>query len=284
MSHALTPSPVYTGSVTVPDSGDPRTAASVETPFQTLADWSVFAVNGVASRLQWAEELSVDPGGSNSSFSINVGAIQTAVLTRVDGSYRALSAVAATIGASKLESGSTLANSTWYYVYCWDNAGTLDYQISTTAPRASMAYKNTAGNVYRYLGCFRTNSSGAPIPMRARRGRYVYRLSATTDCTAYSDSTARGSAYDVSLAALVPPHARLARVQAIVVSSGAATFMSLRTKGDTTDLVWRQQAPASTTTYGELDIETDSSQTIQLFYDLNGGSGNAAIRVAGFSE
>ena len=60
--------------------------------------------------------------------------------------------------------------------------------------------------------------------------------------------------------------------------------MSLRTKGDTTDLVWRQQAPASTTTYGELDIETDSSQTIQLFYDLNGGSGNAAIRVAGFSE
>lgn len=284
MSHALTPSPVYTGSVTVPDSGDPRTAASVETPFQTLADWSVFAVNGVASRLQWAEELSVDPGGSNSSFSINVGAIQTAVLTRVDGSYRALSAVAATIGASKLESGSTLANSTWYYVYCWDNAGTLDYQISTTAPRASMAYKNTAGNVYRYLGCFRTNSIGAPIPMRARRGRYVYRLSATTDPQAYSDSTARGSAYDVSLAGLVPPHARMARLQAIVTSSGASTFMNVFTKADVTDITWRQQSPASLTTYGEFDIETDSSQVVQITYNVGGGSGNAALRVVGFSE
>ncbi len=183
------------------------------------------------------------------------------------------------------EGGGNLANSTWYYVYVWDNAGTVDYQISTTAPRASQQYKNSVdGNVYRYLGCFRTNSSGAPIPMRARRGRYVYRLSATTDPVVYNDATARGSAYDVSLAALVPPHARLARVQAIVVSSGAATYMNVFTKADVTDITWRQQAPDGTTTYGEFDIETDSSQAVQITYNVGGGSGNAKLRVTGFAE
>ena len=285
MSHDLTPVPAYSGAVTVPDSGDPRTAASVETPLQTLADWAAHACSAVSSRLAWSEELSVAPGGSNSSFSIGVGAIQAAVLMRSDGSYRGYFAGATTIGAAKIDGGGNLTNSTWYYVYVWDNAGTVDYLISTTAPRASQQYRNSVdGNQYRYLGCFRTNSSGAPIPMRMRRGRYVYRLSATVDPVAYSDSTARGSAYDVSLAALVPPHARLARVQAIVVSSGAATYMNVFTKADVTDITWRQQAPDGTTTYGEFDIETDSSQAVQITYNVGGGSGNAKLRVTGFAE
>lgn len=289
MSHALTPAPAYSGVVTVPDSGDARTAASVNTPLQKLTDWASHACGGVASRLAWSEEIAVAPGGSNSTFSITVGAIQTAVLLRADGSYHGYSANAATLTASNLETGSTLANSTFYYLYAHDSSGggTVLYQISTTAPRASQQYKNAGdGSQYRYLGCFRTNSSGAPLAMRARRGRYVYRLSATAaGCTAYDDATARGSAYDVSLAALVPPHVRHARLQAIVTSTGADTVLNLLTKGDSaTDITWRQQAPDGTTTYGEFDIETDSSQTIQITYTVGGGSGSAKIRVAGFVE
>lgn len=292
MSHTLTPVAQYDGaSLVISADGEVWGAlvgpAPFKAVFQRLVDRDELALGGIASRLAWSDELSVAPGGSNSSFSIGVGAIQTIVLLRSDSSYHGYFAGAATITAANLETGSTLSNSTWYYIYAHDasGGGSVLYQISTTAPRASQMFKNSVdGNFYRYLGCFRTNSSGAPIPMRMRRGRYVYRLSATNDCTAYTDSTAHGTAFDVSLASLVPPHVRLARVQAIVVSSGGDTFMSLRTKGDTTGLVWRQQAPDGTTTYGELDIETDASQVVQLFYDLNGGSGNAAIRVAGFSE
>jgi len=288
MSHDLTPAPAYGGAVTVPDSGDPRTVDSVNPAFQKLADWSAFACSVVSSRLAWSEEIAVAPGGSNSTFSITVGAIQAASLLRADGTYHGYSATAATLTAANLESGSTLANSTWYYIYAHDSlgGGTVLYQISTTAPRASQQYKNAGdGSQYRYLGCFRTNSSGAPLAMRMRRGRYTYRLSSSTgDFNAYDDATARGSAYDVSLASLVPPHVRIARVQAITTSSGADTFMSLLAKPDSAGIVWRQQAPDGTTTYGELDIETDSSQVVQLTYNVGGGSGNAKIRVAGFVE
>jgi hypothetical protein len=38
MAHALTEADAFTGSVTVPDGGDARTAASVETPFQALTN------------------------------------------------------------------------------------------------------------------------------------------------------------------------------------------------------------------------------------------------------
>ena len=163
MSHDLTPAPAYSGVVTVPDSGDARTAASVETPFQRLADWSAHACAGVASRLAWADEMSMAPGGSNSSFSLTIGAIQTIVLLNSGGAYHGYSANAATIGASKIEGGGNLANSPFYAVYAYDNAGTVDYLISTTMPRASRQYRNSVdGSQYRYLGCFRTNSSGAP--------------------------------------------------------------------------------------------------------------------------
>jgi hypothetical protein len=286
MSHDLSITPVLdAGAVTVPDSGDARTAASVGTPFQTLANRVGFAANTVASRIAWADEMSMAPGGSNSSFSLTIGAIQAISLARSDGSYRSYSANAATIGASKIEGGGNLANSTWYYVYAYDNAGAVDYLISTTAPRASRVYRNSVdGNQYRYLGCFVTDSSGAPVPFRMHRGRYTFRLSSAANTTRVLNSgTAQASATDVSLAAWIPSHARVARVQAIVTSSGGATLMILLTKGDA-DVSWRQQSADGTTTYGETDIETDSSRVIQYTYNLGGGTGNASIRVAGFYE
>jgi hypothetical protein len=45
MSHALTPVDAFTSPVTVPDDGDPKSAASVELPFQALADRVEFLRN-----------------------------------------------------------------------------------------------------------------------------------------------------------------------------------------------------------------------------------------------
>lgn len=49
MSHALTPSGSYNPTVTVPDPGDPRNAASVQVPFQALADSVDFVFQGVGT-------------------------------------------------------------------------------------------------------------------------------------------------------------------------------------------------------------------------------------------
>lgn len=56
----------------------------------------------------------------------------------------------------------SLSASTWYHVYLYDNSGTTDTEVSTTAPAASWigtAKSKTGDTTRRYLGSFRTNSS-----------------------------------------------------------------------------------------------------------------------------
>lgn len=266
MSHTLTPVPQYdAAAITMPDNGDANTIDSIEAPMQKIADRAQHAVNGVASRIAWAETISVEAGGSNSSFTINVGAIQAIVLARVDGSYRAYSANAAAIGASKLESGSTLSNSSWYYVYAFDNAGVVDFQISITAPRASGVYKNTVGNVYRYLGCFRTNGSGAPIPSRAVRGVTTYLQGIPTGYVSLSGPTTGYEA--ISLAALVPPHSRNAIADISVTGDGR----------------WRCIGDAgydATPDRSDRAIVLDASQQIEW---SSASSGGITVTVRGYS-
>ena len=164
-------------------------------------------------------------------FAVSVGAIQSVVLSRVDGSSRALSAAAGTASGADI-SGGTLSSNTWYYLYAYDNSGSVSYEISATSPSSARVFK-TGDVTRRYLGCFRTNGSGAPIPMRAHGGRFTFRLSAVgTDTQALSTTSAAPSATDVALSSFVPPHTRAARVQATVTSSGGATVLNLLTKGD----------------------------------------------------
>lgn len=187
--------------------------------FQQFADRAQLGIAGVASRLEWDGEIGVDAGGSNSTFAIRVGAIHTIVLARSDTSVRAYFAAGATLTASHLESGTTLGNSEWRYIYAYDDAGTVKYQLSTTAPRASRAFKNSVdGFLYRYLGCFRTNSSGAPIPSRTIRGVTTYLQALPVGGVSLSGPTTGYEA--ISLAAQVPPHARCATLDVTLTGDG----------------------------------------------------------------
>lgn len=60
MSHALTETPTKGSTVTVPDDGDGATGASVETPFQALAD-----------RVAWCEDALDTTGGNHPIKSVN---------------------------------------------------------------------------------------------------------------------------------------------------------------------------------------------------------------------
>lgn len=234
MSHALTITPTLdAGSVTVPDSGDPRTAASITTPLGVVANRTAFASNGVASRIQWAETVTVDAGGSNSTFAIHVGGIQMIALARVDGSYRLASAVAATLTAAHLESGSALPNSAIVRIYAYDPGdGTVAYQLSTTAPTASLTYKSGAGGfVYRYLGCFVTDASGNPLSQSSVRGVTMYSAPIPGGGATASGTGPTSGFEALSLATLVPPHARIAVVN--IIRTGDAVWRAVTTPGDT---------------------------------------------------
>lgn len=75
------------------------------------------------------------------------------------------------VPAAITKSSLSLTVSTWYHVYLFDNAGTPDIEIVTTAPAA--AYSGTArskagDSSRRWLGRLRTDSAGSIRPFGAR--------------------------------------------------------------------------------------------------------------------
>lgn len=198
-------------------------AGSVPT-HRALLDAYAFERLTMVNRLQWSGDFEVPPGGTNAAFTINVGAIAYTPLYDVaSDTYLVLTRAAAAVNETRLEGGGTLANSTWYYVYAYSNAGVIDFEVSSTGPNSTRVHKATGGDAQAlakvYLGCFRTSSTGAPFPLRAVRGRYLYRRAYAGgfdgDPFASNGMRALSGAADAGPTALdlsprIPPHARVA--------------------------------------------------------------------------
>lgn len=290
MSTTLTETAKHTpDSVAVPASGDARTAASVNGAFQELANRSLLALGGVSGIMRGADEFAVEPLGTASSFTITVGGIQSLVLPREDGSrYEGFFYVSGSPSITQANvAGGTLANSTRYYVYAFNNAGTLAFEIVTTAPRASRVHQSGSGAgpvARRYLGTFVTDSSGAPIPCRAVRGVYTFRRSALAANALRVVNGSSTSWATADLSSLVPPHARLVRVELVAGSTGTLGSASLRTKGDTAGGIYVVNVLGVTgdTDRAVIDIETDSARALE--YQVSHASVGCEVHVCGFSE
>ena len=266
-------------------------SAPLGTVLQKLADRAEFAKDATAfSRPAWSESLHVASGGSNSSFTVGIGAISHVQTYRSGTTTHKVYAYAGgTIGASKIEGGGNLANSTWYYVYAYDNAGSLDFEISTTVPSANLCIKS--GDSTRvYLGCFRTLSTGAPVPMRMARGRYVYRIGAM-DATA--DLLVLNGLSDTSYTAVdcssfIPPHAKLGTFRAKLVSTtgSARNYVYFQTYGDANTDMIEMHVPGTNgdSSNAVFDLEVDSSRRLQYKVTNNTAAPDMYAWVHGFYE
>lgn len=266
-------------------------SAPIATLLQAFADRCEFAKDAVAfSRPAWAESMYVASGGSNSSFTVGIGAISH-VQTYRSGTttHKAYAYAGGTIGASKIEGGGNLANSTWYYVYAYDNAGSLDFEISTTAPSANLCIKGGPDSTRIYLGCFRTLSTGAPIPMRMKRGRYLYNFSgsAVADTRALNAGNATSNTA-VDLAAWVPPHTQMATIRAEVVSTTGSAINSaiIRTEGESgaDEIYIPVPSIFAMSATAVLDVITDSDQDIAYRVSNLTSAPTLTIFVHGFYE
>lgn len=168
--------------------------------------------------LTWSERLRVS-GSSNTVFAVAVGVIEAVTLRDATGVWRAYFTTGeTTLDLTHVEGApANLANDTFYYVYAWSDSAApsaAKFQISTSPPTESgtptvlRLWKRGQTANFRYLGWFRTNATGVPLPMRVERGRYLYDRSAgLTDFevgTVYSGGALSATA--VSAAARVPPH------------------------------------------------------------------------------
>lgn len=294
MPHTLIETPEHsTADVELPDNGEANGIESIEATFQELLNRSGLAIAGVAGLMLGADEFAVEPGGSSSSFTITVGGVKGLVLPDDGGSsYKGyIYTGSPTINQTKLVGGGSLANSTWYYVFAFpDGAGGLDFEITTTAPRASRIHKSGSGfaaSSRRYLGCFPTDGSGNPLALRAVRGRYLF---VEPDDIVSSVHTANTSTYaTANLATRVPPHSRHALVRARFTrtpdASNVLMAYALRTPGATNPSfapVLVKVPSLSDSDLRQAQVLLSSTRTLE--YATTANDCSLDLAVAGFQE
>lgn len=302
MTATITPTAKHTGAnITRPVDGEGAYMDGGTAPLapilQTLADRAQYARGSTWGTLIGGDEFSVDTGGTSTVFTARVNAFEAITIRDSSGVFWPIYTSADTTWSLADVEGSpaNLSNSTWYYCYLGVNtSGVLTKQISTTAPGASRKWKSTAIDQQRYVGCFRTSGAGAPLPVNATRGRYVYRFTAISGaCLAASTNAAVAAYADVSLASFVPPHARVVQLKTVCFNNDPnasdPVVVNVRTKGHTTAADELQVWSTSHGVYGYLssEIETDSSQAIQwqvLAASSTTGQFIVEIFMRGFSE
>lgn len=288
MANVITPANLYDTAdvITAPEDGDDLDAAVIETDLQVLADRARYAQVALQNHLVWDGAFAVRPGGTLTSFTLDVGGIYLAALLEGTVSSVETNVAATTITQTAIEGGGgTLgASARWWYVYAFEGAG-VEYEISLTAPGAGRRTK--LGSATRvYLGCFRTTAAGAPIPGRKANGRWVYRRSAlaSNETRVLNASTSTGPA-DLDLSALVPPHARVATLALACVGGDGGFSVSIACDGDTSDVALRQSAEASITSPVITgDVECSASQVVDYMTVRGGTTGGATAFVHGFYE
>lgn len=301
MPAIITPVSQYDGALEAPENGDDLDADDLLSgALQPLADRVELAKNASLGALRWAGTMSVSPGGSLTSFSIDLGAISACVIECADGAIRCLDDTATTISQAQIEGGGgTLgAVQQWWYVYAYSTGGgspALAYEISTTGPTGDLVWKSGSVGTKRYLGCFPTTAAGAPYPLRAVRGRYVYRYSSISGGASLASYTAAQSFTDLDLSGFVPPRVRVAHLLIEVLNgdtdAGDEITARVRTNGDTTSyegITVPPAAAAGSDNYARgllyTECVTDSSQLVEVEVSGSSTALSVVVFVRGFCE
>lgn len=205
--------------------------ASIATA-RRMRDARAFARVAAWGALRGPSHLVMDPGGSNSAFTLRLGPIDAVVLADSDGVWRRYGLSAeTTYGLSVVEgSPSNLANDTIYYVYLWSDAAApsaVKVQISTMppsdlgSPGVARLWKQSSTTNYRYVGWFPTNGSGVPQALRRVNGLTVF---ATPRLVVQNGPSGGTSNANLSLATAVPPHVHLIRARVAVSTTGTSVI------------------------------------------------------------
>lgn len=278
MPHAYSPTAkVRTSAAPIPDGpvGSAPTWKEVLDAREHLANLSLAVFD-------WSGDLAVSGSAAN-NFTVTVGAISA--LSLYDGTdYRTVASAGDTLTQADVEGGGgTLGAAVdWWYVYAYraPGASSISYQISQTAPGASRAYKSGAAT-HRYLGCFRTNSFGVPLAVRASRGCYAYRIqqAVLTGGSATSATQIYVRPAGTTEEPLIPDHARLVDLGARLARGTDATLKTLTVYGQGSSdqafqLDGEDVGSVTRSVYGRGLVETDSSR--RIYYALSSSTGGAS--------
>lgn len=176
-----------------------------------------------------------------------------------------------------LSVGSSLSAGTWYYVYLYNNAGTLTLELATTVPDASLAHKN-GDTSRRYMGAVLAVSTSAILPCVRHglpgmgRAVTIWRPSGTTACdfekTTSASIVAQTVAVTASTFTLVPPHCRAVLARIVLNNTSGAdhrTYILTESDANLVEFVWA--VTGGRTTVGPLELDLGESQVLKVQHD-----------------
>lgn len=180
----------------------------------------------------------------------------------------------------------TLAASTWYHNYAYDNAGTPDVEVSTTAPAtpySGAARAKTGDPSRRYIGSFRTMPSGAIAKfthdLAAAAITYLEDLNAAPFAIVAGGTATTPTA--ASCAAVVPMTSKRAKFLANNNATGQTVFMSnTEAVNSLSTANWLSFITPAGSFYAEFPL--DSSQAFNYLYSAAPSGGQAFIRAVGY--
>jgi hypothetical protein len=206
-----------------------------------------------------------------------------------------LSIAPGSIDVSSLVGG--LANSTWYYVYVYDNAGSPTIECNTTVPDPLTGYRTKGGGSpdasRLYVGCFRTDASAHIVPFQMIGGRYVYQWSGLSGNTYWRSlnagsavvSTVVGLKDSGGAAFLVPPHARLVTLRARTFNgAGSAQGANILTNADTGNQGFDTEAAAGAIVHNVFEMTLGHAGSSSIEYLVTNALVQLSVWVMGFQE
>lgn len=251
--------------------------------WKELLDLREWANQMAIGLMDWSGDFAVSGSAAN-NFSVVIGAINACSL--YDGTdYRVIAYGGGTRTQADVEGGGgTLGAAVdWWYVYLYRTPGTttVAFEISQTAPGPSRTLKS-GDATRRYLGCFRTNTSGVPLAVRASRGQYIYRTQQLiqNNGTATSATAIIVRPDGTTEEPLIPDHARLVDLGARLSRGTDATLKTLTIYGPSSSdqafqLDGEDVSSVDRSVYGRGLVETDSSR--QITYALSSAAGGASV-------
>lgn len=289
MPHNITETSTFSdAAVALPDNGEVDGIESIEPAITAAMNRARLARDLLLGHLSWSGDFAVS--GSSTVFTVTIGAINEVCLSTAGSpiEYFPHSSSGGTASLANVEGApGALSGDTWYYAYAYRSGTNLAYEISITAPNASRVFK-TSNATRRFLGRFRTDSTGAPVTVAASHGCYRYRDRAAAAVLHQNETTANINTFTsaLSLAALVPSTARVAlvRLQVARTGSGGDAIAAIRVNGDTN--------PAATVSVPGLPllfvddrfIEMDVGASREVQVATNGSSTLVNVDVAGWRE
>lgn len=264
-----------------------ETGASPLAPLlQRLADHDHTLRLGMLGQMAGGDRMSVAPGGTSTVFAVRVSQIRSALIQQPSGPWRALSTASETVLTLADVDGApaALPADSWLYVYAYAvGDATARLYITTDTPDDALVWEATSPGLRRYIGCFRTNASGAPLPVSKRGNRYEYDFGAigNTDITRVLNAGVSTSFAAVACGAVVPQHVNNVRLRLDFAPNAAGDTYQIRRTGAST---FHKVGTAPSTQTHTDEIETLTNSSVQFDYLVSTASASLTARVLGFCE